>query len=64
MPGDVGEALTTAAQQAFTSGLNAAGITSAIIAALAALIAAIGLRHIRPTGQAHVDAEKEPAQES
>ena len=64
LPGDVGEALTTAAQQAFTSGLNAAGITSAIIAALAALIAAIGLRHIRPTGQAHVDAEKEPAQES
>jgi hypothetical protein len=40
LPGDIGEALTTAAQQAFTSGLNAAGITSAIIAALAALIAA------------------------
>lgn len=64
LPGDIGAALTNAAQQAFTSGLNAAGITSAIIAALAAIIAAVGLRHIRPTGQAHDEAEKEPAQES
>jgi DHA2 family multidrug resistance protein-like MFS transporter len=63
LPGDVGEALTTAAELAFTGGLNAAGITSAAIAAVAAVIAAVGLRHIRPTGQAHDDAEKEPAQE-
>lgn len=63
LPGDLGEALTTAAEQAFTGGLNAAGITSAAIAAVAAVIAAVRLRHIRPTGQAHDDAEKEPAQE-
>ena len=64
LPGDLGEALTTAAEQAFTSGLNAAGITSAVIAAVAAIIAAVGLRHIRPTGQTHDEAEKETAQES
>lgn len=64
LPGNVGEALTTAAEQAFTSGLNAAGITSAVIAAVAAIIAAVGLRHIRPTGQTHDEAEKETAQES
>ncbi|WP_290499753.1 MFS transporter [Kocuria sp. UBA5001] len=63
LPGDLGEALTTAAEQAFTGGLNAAGITSAAIAAVATVIAAVRLRHIRPTGQAHDDAEKEPAQE-
>src|SRR5699024_3409884 len=61
LPGDIGEALTTAAQQAFTSGLNAAGITSAVIAAVAAIIAAVGLRHIRPTRQPHDAAAKEPA---
>ncbi|MGP9684164.1 MFS transporter, partial [Brachybacterium sp. AOP3-A1-3] len=51
LPDAVGAALTTAAQQAFTSGLNTAGMASAVIAALAALIAATRLRHIRPTGE-------------
>lgn len=55
LPGDLGTALTTAAQQAFSSGLNTAAIVSAAIAALTAIIAAVRLRHIRPTGQAGRD---------
>lgn len=55
LPDAVGASLTAAAQQAFTSGLNIAGLVSAIIAALAALIAATRLRHIRPTGEAASD---------
>src|SRR5699024_6279038 len=64
LPGDIGEALTTAAQQAFTSVLNAARLPPAVIAAVAATIAAVALRHTLPAGQAHDDAEKEPAQDS
>src|SRR5699024_3872097 len=63
LPGDIGEALTTAAQQALTSGLNAAGMPSAVIAAVAAIIAAARLPHIRPTAQSHDDAEQEAAKE-
>ena len=48
LPDAVGSSLTTAAQPAFTSGLNTAGMVSA---ALAALVAATRLRHIRPTGE-------------
>ena len=51
LPDAVGASLATAAQQAFTSGLNTAGLVSAVIAALAALIAATRLRHVRPTGE-------------
>ena len=50
--------LVTAAQQAFTSGLNTAAIVSAVIAAIAALIAATRLRHIRPTGEAQQAADE------
>lgn len=49
--GPLGSQLITAAQEAFTSGLNTAAIVSAAVAALAAVIAATGLRHLRPTGQ-------------
>ena len=49
--GPLGEQLITAAQEAFTGGLNTAAIVSAAVAALAAVIAATGLRHLRPTGQ-------------
>ena len=52
LPDAVGASLAIAAQQAFTSGMNIAGLVSAVIAALAALIAATRLRHIRPTGEA------------
>lgn len=55
LPDAVGATLATAAQQAFTSGLNTAGLISAVIAALAALIAATRLRHVRPTGEATSD---------
>jgi len=55
LPDAVGSSLATAAQQAFTSGMNIAGLVSAVIAALAALIAATRLRHIRPTGEAMSD---------
>lgn len=55
LPDTVGASLITAAQQAFTSGMNIAGLVSAVIAALAALIAATRLRHIRPTGEAMSD---------
>ncbi len=51
LPAGLGEALTVAAQQAFSSGLNAGAIVSAAIAALTALIAAIRLRQVRPSGQ-------------
>lgn len=53
LPGALGGQLVTAAQQAFTGGLNTAAIVSAVIAAIAALVAATRLRHIRPTGHAH-----------
>ncbi|RGE19042.1 MFS transporter [Leucobacter sp. wl10] len=59
LPGTLGGQLVTAAQQAFTSGLNAAAIVSAVIAAIAALVAATRLRHIRPTG--HTQTEYETA---
>lgn len=52
LPGTLGGQLVTA-QQAFTGGLNTAAIVSVVIAAIAALIAATRLRHIRPTGHAH-----------
>lgn len=52
MPEAVSASLISAAQQAFTSGLNTAGIVSAVVAALAALIAATphptyGRSHLR-----------------
>lgn len=58
LPGALGGQLVTAAQQAFTSGLNTAAIVSAVIAAIAALIAATRLRHIRPTGEAQQAADE------
>ncbi|MEV1295922.1 MFS transporter [Pseudonocardia sp. NPDC049635] len=52
LDGPLGEQLLTAAQNAFTGGLNAAALVSAVIAVLAAVIAATRLRHVPPTGQA------------
>src|SRR5699024_7893932 len=59
LSGQVGEAVLTAAQDSFTSGLNAAAMISAVIAALAAIIAAIRLRHVPPTGATDEAAVKE-----
>lgn len=52
LPGALGEQLVTAAQEAFTGGLNTAAIVSAVVAGIAAIIAATRLRHVRPTGEA------------
>ncbi len=49
LPAELGQSVLTAAQDAFTSGLNTAAAVSVGIAALAAIIAATRLRHIRPT---------------
>lgn len=50
LPGHVGEAVLTVAQDAFTGGLNTAAAVSAGVAALAAIIAATRLRHVQPIG--------------
>lgn len=51
LPGAICDQLVSAAQEAFTGGLNTAAIVSAVVAGIAAIIAATRLRHIRPTGQ-------------
>ncbi|MGC0273631.1 MFS transporter [Pseudactinotalea sp. Z1739] len=51
LPRALGEPLVSAAQQAFTGGLNTASMVSAAIATVAALIAATRLRHVAPIGQ-------------
>src|SRR5690625_3168551 len=58
LPGALGEQVVTAAQTAFSGGLNTAAIASAVIAGLAAIIAATRLRHVRPTGEAQQTAEE------
>ncbi len=50
LPEGTGEAVITAAQDAFSSGMNTAAAVSAAIAAAAAIIAATRLRHIPATG--------------
>ena len=62
LPGQAGEAVLTAAQAAFTNGLNVAAAVSAGIAALAAVIAAVRLRHIPPIGATDEAASKETAE--
>jgi len=57
LPGALGEQLATAAQEAFTGGLNTAAIVSAVVAGIAAIIAATRLRHVRPTGEAQQAAD-------
>lgn len=57
LPGTLGEQLVSAAQEAFTGGMNTAAIVSAVVAGLAAIIAATRLRHVRPTGQAQEEVE-------
>lgn len=52
LPETLGQQLISAAQDAFSSGLNTAALVSAVIAGVAAIIAATRLRHLRPTGEA------------
>ncbi|MFI6337167.1 MFS transporter [Streptomyces sp. NPDC050535] len=47
LPGDTGQALTTAAREAFTSGMHAAAIAGAVLLLGAAALAATALRRVR-----------------
>ena len=58
LPGTLGDQLVSAAQAAFSSGLNMAAVISAVIAGVAAIIAATRLRHIRPTGEVQQSTEE------
>ncbi|GLW07105.1 MFS transporter [Microtetraspora sp. NBRC 13810] len=60
LPADVGEALLRAAGDAFAGGLNASAATAAGIAAAGAILAAVLLRHVPPTGAATPPAESGP----
>ena len=62
LPGALGESLVTAAQEAFTTGLNAAGLVSAVIVGVAAIIAATWLRHVPPTGSVPAETTSETQQ--
>ncbi|MFE9613878.1 MFS transporter [Streptomyces sp. NPDC006012] len=50
LPARVGGELLRAAREAFTTGLNVAAATAAVIAAVSAVVAAVALRHVPPTG--------------
>ncbi|MFI6932797.1 MFS transporter [Streptomyces sp. NPDC050287] len=52
IPGSVGDQLLRVARDAFTTGLNTAAATAAVIAAAGAVAAAVSLRHVPPTGSA------------
>ncbi|MEU8251191.1 MFS transporter [Nonomuraea sp. NPDC048916] len=51
LPAELGAAVLGPAREAFTSGLNVAAVTSAVIAAGAAILAVVRLRHVPPTGR-------------
>jgi MFS transporter, DHA2 family, multidrug resistance protein len=50
LPADAGATLLDTARAAFTTGLHAGAATAAAIAAVGAVLAAVTLRHIPPTG--------------
>ncbi|MGH3875448.1 MAG: MFS transporter [Actinophytocola sp.] len=52
LPADLSAAVLEPARAAFTSGLNLAAIVAAVIAAAGAILAAVRLRHVPPTGSA------------
>lgn len=58
LPADLSAALLAPAREAFTSALNVAAGTSAAIAAAAAILAALRLRHVPPTGRPAATAEQ------
>jgi DHA2 family multidrug resistance protein-like MFS transporter len=59
LPADLGAAVLEPARAAFTSGLNVGALIAAVIAAAGAILAAVRLRHVPPTGAATaVEAEK------
>jgi DHA2 family multidrug resistance protein-like MFS transporter len=58
LPEPLATQVLDAAREAFTQGLQAAALASAVIAAVTAVVAAIGLRHVR----ARSEPEPVPAQ--
>jgi DHA2 family multidrug resistance protein-like MFS transporter len=55
LPDVLGTALLIAAREAFTSGMHAAAIASAVVLLGVAIMAVTMLRHVRPLGEAHPD---------
>jgi MFS transporter, DHA2 family, multidrug resistance protein len=61
LPASLGAVLLDSAREAFTQGLQVAAVTSAAIAASAALMAVVLLRHVRPGAQAETESVRETA---
>ena len=60
LPGTLGPDLLAAARAAFTTGLNVVGAVCAAAMLLCALIAAVTLRHVQPTGSADAPQVAQP----
>ncbi|MCP3817851.1 MFS transporter [Streptomyces sp. A3M-1-3] len=54
LPGELGESLLQASRDAFAGGLNTGAYVAAGVAAVGAILAAVALRHVPPTGTAAV----------
>jgi MFS transporter, DHA2 family, multidrug resistance protein len=61
LPADVSAAVLEPARAAFTSGLNLGAVIAAAIAAVGAVLAAVRLRHVPPTGAPATAREEEVA---
>ncbi|HEV2780413.1 MAG TPA: MFS transporter [Actinophytocola sp.] len=61
LPAELGAAVLEPARAAFTSGLNLGAVVAAVVAAAGAVLAAVRLRHVPPTGSAASEREPEPA---
>ncbi|MFF7855850.1 MFS transporter [Streptomyces sp. NPDC007904] len=55
LPGHAGDALAAAAREAFTHGMRGAALAGAVLLIAAAVLAAVGLRHIRTREGAHTE---------
>lgn len=58
LPGRAGDALVTAAREAFTSGMQAAAVAGAVLLLAAAVLAAMSLRQVRVRETKSVEPEK------
>jgi DHA2 family multidrug resistance protein-like MFS transporter len=61
LPGQLGEVLLQAARQAFTQGLHVVFAISAATVTGAAILAAIQLRHLRPSAEPKGDSSTQEA---
>jgi DHA2 family multidrug resistance protein-like MFS transporter len=64
LPADVSAAVLEPARAAFTSGLNLGALIAAVIAAVGAVLAAVRLKHVPPTGGQSWDAAEEETEKS